>query len=87
MRSFDMVYGFRLMPTLSNIMSVRADAVVVVVVVVVDVAKRRDARKMQRMACEFTAAPSFSMQWTYISHRIPSWTNRLPNCHSAGPDS
>lgn len=45
MRSFDVAYGFRLMPTLSNIPPIRADAVVVVVVVVVDVAGRRDAKK------------------------------------------
>lgn len=46
MRSFDVAYGFRLMPTLSNIPPVRADAVVVVVVVVVvDVARRRNAKK------------------------------------------
>lgn len=46
MRSFDVAYRFRLLPTLSNIPSIRAHAVaVVVVVVVVDVAGRRDAKK------------------------------------------
>ena len=46
MRSFDVVYGFRLMPTLSNIPPERADAVVVVVVVVVvDITTRRNAKK------------------------------------------
>ena len=45
MRSFDVAYRFRLMPTLSNIPPVRAHAVVVVVVVVVDVARRRNAKK------------------------------------------
>ena len=45
MRSFDVAYRFRLLPTLSNIPPIRADAVVVVVVVIVDVAGRRDAKK------------------------------------------
>ena len=46
MRSFDMMYRFRLKPTLSNFLSVRADTVIVVVVVVgVDVARRRNAKK------------------------------------------
>ena len=45
MGSFDVAYGFRLMPTLSNIPPERANAVTVVVVVVVDVAGRRNAKK------------------------------------------
>lgn len=46
MCSFDVVYGFRLLPTLSNVPPERADAVVViVVVVVVNVAGRRNAKK------------------------------------------
>ena len=50
--SFDVVHGFRLMPTLSSSPPERANAVVVVVVVViVDVASRRNARKIQRTTC------------------------------------
>lgn len=46
MRSFDVAYGFRLLPTLSNIPPVRTNAVIVVVVVViVDVARRGNAKK------------------------------------------
>ena len=49
MRSFDVVHGFRLLPTLSSDPPERANAVVVVtVVVVVDVAGRRNAKKIQR---------------------------------------
>ena len=54
MRSFDVVYRFRPMPTLSNNPPERANTVViVVVVVVVDVARRRNAKKMQRTACVY----------------------------------
>ena len=49
MRSFVNVYEFRLLPTLSNFLPKRADTVAVVVVVV-DVAGRRNAKKIQRMA-------------------------------------
>ena len=45
-RSFDVVHGFRLTPTLSSDPPERANTVVVVVVVViVDVARRRNAKK------------------------------------------
>ena len=51
MRSFDVVHGFRQWPTLSSDPPERANAVVVVVVVVVvDVAGRRNAKKIQRTA-------------------------------------
>ena len=46
MRSFDVAYRFRLLPTPSNIPPIRAHAVVVVaVIVVVDVAGRRNAKR------------------------------------------
>ena len=42
------VYGFQLLLTLSDIPPIRAHAVIVVVVIVVDVAGRRNAKKVQR---------------------------------------
>ena len=57
MRSFDVAYRFRLLPTPSNIPPVRANAVIVVVVVViVDIAGRRDAKKIQRTTYVFLFA-------------------------------
>ena len=51
-RSFECVHGFRLIAYSVERSSERADAVVVVVVVVVDVAGRRNAKKIQRTAYE-----------------------------------
>lgn len=62
MHSFDVVHGFRLLPTLSSFPPERANAVVVVVVVVVvDVAGRRNAKeKYNAQPGYLTAALSFS---------------------------
>ena len=63
MRSFDVGCCFRLMPTLSDIPPIRANAVVViVVVVVVDITARRDAKKNTTHDPIFIWFLFFSMQ-------------------------
>lgn len=68
--------------------SERADTVVVVVVVVVvDVAGRRNAKKIQRMAYGLISALWSSRQWTYTLHPAPFWTSILLISGSAVPMS
>ena len=62
MRSFDVAYGFRLLPTLSNIPPVRANAVIVVVIVVVDITVGRNAKKNATHNLYISIAALFFLQ-------------------------
>ena len=74
-RSFDVVHGFRLMPTLSSFPPERANAVVIVVVVVVDVAGGRDAKKdtthSLRISASFLRSPGDGHIFHILHHLGP----------------